>query len=673
MSYHDLRSNKSTPLPKSITSLLGLGLKFCPNPKFTTNSTDIKATLDRYDRDLMLKHYFFKHKNKTNNDDDAVDDDFNARLYVKSKWTPPPWDIHPELTRRTTVFSKHYKKLYHQKHGTSNLLPLQRRGLRLLQADPTNIIVQCDKNLGPAIIETQQYINLAFRDHLSDNDTYHYVNPNEALLWDDRIRTLLTKWLNKWKKQVSKMERKFIKAALTDPATDAIATLYLTMKVHKSPLKTRPIVSCSGTLLYALGIWVDDKLQRVATRQKSYFKSSTILKDEIINIIVPSKGKLFTADAVSMYTNIDTKRAIPVIARYLKQHEAMFPDVPTAAVVEALEIVMKNNVFRFGDTTWHQLTGTAMGTPPAPPYATLYYAVHEDIITTEFPNQLHYYRRFIDDIFGVWIPDNDKNIDDEAWQRFQVRLNDFGLTWEVSDRVDTVNYMDLTILLANGRMTTTLFEKSINPYLYIPPHSAHPPGVLNGLLHGTIHRIQSLCSEPADRQARIKKFCHRLLARGYKPSSILPLLRQATNRVPSTRSIKVSNSDRIFLHVPYHQDNPKSFDIQSLWKKEMLRPMYKRHLTKFTDVNRLVVAYKRPRNLANLLSSRIIDTKDGPPASSYLHMIRSTAGAPEREREREIERERERPTRVEPILVPPVVPQVEINNPINMFQQFARR
>jgi hypothetical protein len=67
---------------------------------------------------------------------------------------------------------------------------------------------------------------------------------------------------------------------------------------------------------------------------------------------------------------------------------------------------MVNNIFTFGDTTWLQNNGTAMGTPPAPHYATIYYAIHEDELLVEFEADLWHYRRFIDDVGSGWIVNN---------------------------------------------------------------------------------------------------------------------------------------------------------------------------------------------------------------------------------------------------------------------------
>ena len=58
--------------------------------------------------------------------------------------------------------------------------------------------------------------------------------------------------------------------------------------------------------------------------------------------------------------------------------------------------------------------------------------------------------------------------------------------------------MDMTIAIRKDRIITSLYEKSMNLYLYITPHSAHPPGVLTGLVSGNIFRIHLLCSEQDD-------------------------------------------------------------------------------------------------------------------------------------------------------------------------------
>ena len=54
----------------------------------------------------------------------------------------------------------------------------------------------------------------------------------------------------------------------------------------------------------------------------------------------------------------------------------------------------------------------------------------------------------------------------------------------------------------------------MNLYLYIPPHSAHPPVVLTGLVSGNLLRIHSLYSERGDIARRMKEFNARLLVRG---------------------------------------------------------------------------------------------------------------------------------------------------------------
>ena len=132
-------------------------------------------------------------------------------------------------------------------------------------------------------------------------------------------------------------------------------------------LKSRPIITCPGSLLHQLGIWTDHKLQPLAKQQVSYFRNSYDLRQDLCSTQYPTTAQLFTADAVSMYTNIPTNTAIMLIAKHI--HKSVPEEHPkqNEALIAALKLVMLNNIFSFGDMTFKQLNGTAMGTPPAPP------------------------------------------------------------------------------------------------------------------------------------------------------------------------------------------------------------------------------------------------------------------------------------------------------------------
>jgi len=330
-----------------------------------------------------------------------------------------------------------------------------------------------------------------------------------------------------------------------------------------------------------------------------------------------------------MYTHIPTQEALEEIHAVLDH------------LIEALELIMNNNIFQFSDTFWKQLSGTAMGTPPACMWATLFFDRHEQDLCTTYADWLIDWARYIDDGIGIWnwtgtpecIP---------AFADFKTSLQQFHLSWEINQPSNTVNYLDITLTINNGQISSDLFEKKLHLYLYLPSASAHPPGVLKGLVAGSILRIVRLTSNPLTRKRHLQNFYRRLLARGYNPSHILPIfnkyLRQyyrdtTTATVappPATATPNGTHENTIFMHLPFHPLNPPSIKVQQLFRKHLLKenlcnpyasvPLYKlsNGRGKQLGINRMIVAYHRPKNIGNLVTPRHIDRLPGPSALALL-------------------------------------------------------
>ena len=108
-----------------------------------------------------------------------------------------------------------------------------------------------------------------------------------------------------------------------------------------------------------------------------------------------------------MYNNIDTDHVIRVITWWIKDldRRGLLPlGFPVGAVLSAMRLIMKNNLFEFGDLFFLQLFGTAMGTSAAVMWATIYFAYHEvHTILPKYGHLLLYFKRYIDDIFGTYL------------------------------------------------------------------------------------------------------------------------------------------------------------------------------------------------------------------------------------------------------------------------------
>mmetsp|Transcript_2945 Transcript_2945/g.4409 ORF Transcript_2945/g.4409 Transcript_2945/m.4409 type:complete len:645 (-) Transcript_2945:37-1971(-) len=627
--FHDLTSTLKPP--PNLRSLLGLGLGFIPTPynptSFNKLESDTSGAFQHLERSLRLRCFF------TAKGQPEPAPNWNPKFHIPSEWIPDEKFFPKVLPRRLHQFKIRLRQLFRGRKSIPNLSREHRFALDYLRRQTDFIVAICDKGLGPAIIEYDKYIELAFRDHLNDTSTYQRLCFETAGMLCFENKQRLEKWIDDHSTEVEDTEMIYIKSKM-DEVKDPMPYFYLLMKVHKKPLKTRPIVSFSGSLFHSLGVWIDVQLQQVANTLTSYLKSSFDLVEIFKTFRLPPnrRCRLFTADATSMYTNIDTEAATQAIHDYIMNNSHLFPTVPLVPLVEAIDILMNTNVFQFGDTFWLQLTGVAMGAPPAPNIATISYGTHEENFLPKFQANLGFYKRYIDDVFGVWICDEDPITDERRWNRFKRKLNDWhGLEWTVSERLDTAVFLDLNLSITGNSIHSSLYEKENNLHLFLPARSAHPPGVLYGLIAGSVHRAFSLCTDRSDAIDFLRRLLRHLIARGYSKSSLTSLFQKAIQNYQSRATDDVSSrsntSDHWLFKLTYHPQDPPSKLIQHAWNTSVAEPRLSKPL-KDLDIlfrplghRRLIVCYRRPANLGNLLSYRKISPDSGRPVSSFCEEL----------------------------------------------------
>ena len=195
--------------------------------------------------------------------------------------------------------------------------------------------------------------------------------------------------------------------------------------------------------------------------------------------------------------------------------------------------------------------------------------------------------------------------------------------------------MDMTISFCEDWVVTLLYEKSMNLYLYIPPHSAHPPGVLTVIVSGNIRRFHSICSNQEDINRRIKYFYARLLIRGYQRDFLIPVFTEVITvaRAPIKRGFVwrcTSYQDKdikgcVLFHLTYNPRDPTSKYLQRQWLQHLQhlpwKPPFWRLKNKHNipiGVNSMCVAYIHPINLGNIFTYRKVNCLGGPPVSSYM-------------------------------------------------------
>ena len=384
-----------------------------------------------------------------------------------------------------------------------------------------------------------------------------------------------------------------------------------------------------------LSRWLDYWLQKLKPFVASYIRDSHDFLDKLKKLgRLPRNAKLFTADAVSMYTNIDTDHAIDVIGSWLdnlKDSERLPDGFPLDAVKEAMTLVMRNNLFEWGDCYFLQLLGTAMGTSAACMWATIYFAVWETrkllpnygshLLPDQdrgppvpYSQQLLFYVRFIDDIFGIWLDFGSSH----TWEQFKHDTSSFGiLQWEFDEPSSSATFLDLTISIENGNIVTKTYQKAMNLYQYIPPTSAHPPGMMKGIIYGLMRNYYLQNTKESDYNDMAVKLFERHVARGWNRAEMKGFILSADAKL-RTQPLTVaapeplSNKERLFVHLEYHPNDISKHKVRLLYDTYC-----KQIFEDVLDIKQTTVAYSRPKNIRELVTKAKLHQAPGREASKF--------------------------------------------------------
>ena len=609
---------------------MGLGSKFVPVPEKPTSRKEVLTAFERLHRTLDCKIFFAGRE-------ENLDYDPKSKLYLKSNFRP--FEVPTSVDTRLNRFKDELRRLFYRNKARSNFTFFQSKLFKKLIAADSVVFAQADKGLDPVAVTLDQYIRDGLI-HLNDQETYEIISEALALQESKNLKIEILKWATKFSRSLSKQHRAFIIQKLEDTEADPFGYFYLLYKLHKNPIKTRPVCSDCASLPHALGMWVDEMLQPMVKAQHTYFKDSYTLKLELNKLVIPKNSTIFSFDAVSMYSKIDTEDCISRLTTFLLQPatQARFKHYNAEALIKAIKLVMRNNRMRFGDIIVKQLVGIAMGMSCAPALANLYVAIHEQAHLLKFlSSSILYLKRFIDDGLAIWLHHPDPVTDAANWKEFKTALTSGGLGWTFTNRGPSVEFMDMTIRIEGPRITTTLFEKPLALHLYIPPHSCHAPGVTASTVMGKVLRIYQLCSCKADIEQKLCTFYKQMLDRGFDYRYLTFLFNKAITSAEkycqqselTRQRLQASNIEaakrRVYLHLPYHPANPSSKELQSLWHRTVFNPEDKPPLNQIKNnlgarlpVDRMVIAYSRAPNIGNLLSYRKICKRSGPKVSSYL-------------------------------------------------------
>ena len=402
-----------------------------------------------------------------------------------------------------------------------------------------------DKNFGPVLYSRDLYIEQCKLTLFDDKGTYQYTEkPKDLILMDviRRLKKLLDECFSNdpTTKSLAQTLKKWADDSLTK---GRLANFYLIWKLHKKAnargVRTRPIASTIGYPTGQLSQFLHCQLVEYVNSHCNVLKDSLSLIRQLESMsFSPGQNVLLaSADVTALYPSINIEDGMTALQWFMTNHTSISQELQTK-YLKLARFVLENNYIECNgiDGFFLQKIGTAMGTDFSVLYATIFMIWLETPIINEFRRYIKLYKRYIDDIFLIWLGSFAELC------HFRAKLNNANmhikLEWQgttsAEDAIDPrkynplgllhVNFLDLDIDIVHSETSTyfnfKVYHKPGSAYAYLPYGSYHARHIFRGWLKAEMHRLLTHSSNLDVWLKEITVFCNHLRERGYPVRAI---------------------------------------------------------------------------------------------------------------------------------------------------------
>ena len=263
-------------------------------------------------------------------------------------------------------------------------------------------VLPSDKGGPVAVMRATRYHALGL-DVLQDADTFTQVDEDDEEAIDVKVMQAshnrqIRAILDRLGGDQDELYRR-----LESPFNPQHPTMTAYPKVHKVPVKARPVISHRNTPMSRSCKWAADILSPYVGRiSTAHIRDTRDFHTRVSRS--KARGRLVSLDVRSLYTNIPVAEAIDVIREHSTGTNPTFKNIPIDPEIfcELLKICVSFNQFSFMGQFYRQHSGLPMGSSLSPCIANLYMEHFESqLIDDMIPAGIRpiLWLRFVNDVF----------------------------------------------------------------------------------------------------------------------------------------------------------------------------------------------------------------------------------------------------------------------------------